>query len=75
MSRDEIGRLDPWWVINVLFYPRDSKGEFKPMPDAQPPESRVSEWEAYRIKLWKLGVPEWRIEALWAEVLRKRNGY
>lgn len=31
MTREQIGRLSRWWIINVLFYPRDRDGNMLPI--------------------------------------------
>jgi len=70
-SREEIGKMDPWWVVNVLFYPEDEKGSLLPMPGV-----RQGPWQSQKAFHWQFyenrGFPEWRIQELWDERKAKR---
>ena len=64
-SRAEIEALDPWWVRNVLFYPRDDAGNLIPLNN--PEAGTISAKESFFLRWWKQGFPDWAIKEFWEE--------
>jgi hypothetical protein len=63
----EIGWYDPWYVQNILFYPKDDKQQLIIFHDEErqdgpqgPEEEFFARYRAHRF-------PEYRIKQMWAE--------
>ena len=74
-SKPEILSLDPWWIVNVLLYPRNDKGELIPLvePGKPPPAANAMtfHWEFWR----RRGVSEEKIAELWLKSEAERKAY
>ena len=72
-SKEQIGRMDPWWAINVIFYPRDEKGNLIPrgVPDNR---EKMDERQAFTKKLKDKGYADWQIDERWEALMEKRRG-
>jgi hypothetical protein len=53
-------------VVNILFWPRDQKGNYLPSENPEAKPKSVSEKEAFFIRRRKFGFPDWRIEEFYS---------
>lgn len=60
MKRDEILKLDRWWVAHVYFRPRDKHGNLitKPERTLSPKQAFFAHWKRFDLA-------QWQIERLW----------
>lgn len=67
-------RLDRWWVINVIEFPRDDYGWPKTEPDAPPWVSREAKAKSLYVKYMKeRGLSDEAIEAEWKKAKVKHG--
>ena len=55
----------------MLFYPRDKEGHFLPMLGDEEDRQEITAKEAFYIRNRRAGIPDWRTELLWEEVVKR----
>ena len=74
-TREQIGRLDPWWIRNVIFYPREKDGNLTPRQDsAYRKTESMTEKEAFYHRAKMKGYADWKIDELWEKLCGRENG-
>jgi hypothetical protein len=70
--KDDILRLDPWWILNVIFYPRTKDGGFVEKIMASS-EAQMTPFERFQFGCRRRGMTDAEIETIWEADIKRQE--
>lgn len=70
-SQEQIEKMDRWWIINVIFYPRNEKGNLIPRPGFEERKKNMDPKQAFWIRHKDKGYADWQIQESWKAMKRE----